>query len=183
MLQLNITAHLQPELVANIDKLLDEGHRFWQDMSPEIFVKKVDRTWSPAENVVHLLKSTRPVAKALGYPRWLLRLLFGKANAPSRHWIPLREVYLQKLAEGTEPGSYGPKPMHFDAPIESKRQLIDKLQQALALLRTNLERWKETDLDRYPLPHPSLGKLTIREMVIFTLFHYQHHFEKVLSKI
>lgn len=183
MLHLNTSAYLQPELLANIEVLLNEGHSFWQGLSPEAFVAKVDRTWSPAENVVHLLKSTRPVAKALSYPRWLLRLLFGTATAPSRHWLPLREAYLQKLATGTEAGSYGPKPTQYHDPIETQRLLINYLQQALTLLRNNLERWTETDLDRYQLPHPSLGKLTIREIVIFTLFHYHHHFEKVQAKM
>jgi hypothetical protein len=182
MFSLNNHAHLLPELLANLDMLQQHGQQFWQQFSPETFVSKVDRTWSPAENVEHLLKSTRPVARALRMPRWLLRLLFGVAKAPSRRWLPLREAYLHLLATGTEAGSYGPTPRKYEDPSLAQQQLIGKLNDALSQLRSNLESWNDTDLDRYQLPHPSLGKLTVREMVMFTLFHYEHHVEKVRMK-
>lgn len=35
--------------------------------------------------------------------------------------------------------------------------------------------WPERALDRYRLPHPLLGKLTVREMAQFTLLHNVHH--------
>jgi hypothetical protein len=35
--------------------------------------------------------------------------------------------------------------------------------------------WSEDDLDNHRLPHPLLGKLTVREMLFFTLYHIQHH--------
>ena len=31
------------------------------------------------------------------------------------------------------------------------------------------------DLDAVLLPHPLLGKLTVREMLFFTVYHVQHH--------
>jgi len=33
----------------------------------------------------------------------------------------------------------------------------------------------EDDLDRVMLPHPLLGKLTLREMLFFTIYHVEHH--------
>ena len=183
MIRLHTNAYLQPELLANLDVLLKEGPVFWQGMTPEVFVAKVDRTWSPAENVVHLIKCIRPVARALRMPRWLLRALFGKAMAPSRHWQPLREAYLHKLSTGTEAGSYGPRPKQYEDPHRARQQLLDKLSEVLSSLRSTLERWTEVDLDRYQLPHPALGKLTVREMICFTEFHYLHHVEKVAAKL
>ena len=38
-----------------------------------------------------------------------------------------------------------------------------------------LSSWSERQLDRVRLPHPGMGLLTTREMVLFTLFHNQHH--------
>jgi hypothetical protein len=35
--------------------------------------------------------------------------------------------------------------------------------------------WSEAELDRYTLPHPLLGDLTMREMLCFTLYHNQRH--------
>ena len=33
------------------------------------------------------------------------------------------------------------------------------------------------DLDKYVLPHPLLGKVTLREMLYFTIHHNEHHLE------
>jgi len=33
----------------------------------------------------------------------------------------------------------------------------------------------EAALDKYILPHPLLGKLTLREMLYFTAYHVAHH--------
>ena len=182
MIILNTGAHLQADLLASLKVLQHQGQEFWSSFTPEAFVTKVDPTWSPAENVVHLVKSIRPVARALRLPRWLLRLLFGLARAPSRRWEPLREAYLQRLATGVEAGSYGPTPRRYDDPTRAQQDLAQKLDDALQQLHHALERWTDTDLERYQLPHPSLGKLTVREMVIFSLFHYLHHVEKVQAK-
>jgi hypothetical protein len=43
--------------------------------------------------------------------------------------------------------------------------------------------WREADLDRYLLPHPLLGKLTLREMLHFTLYHNYHHVQSVATRL
>jgi hypothetical protein len=42
-------------------------------------------------------------------------------------------------------------------------------------LASSIGRWREEDLDYYRLPHPLLGKLTVREMLFFTVYHNYHH--------
>ncbi len=43
--------------------------------------------------------------------------------------------------------------------------------------------WNEASLDKYRMPpHPLLGKLTVREMLLFTLYHDRHHLESVRWK-
>ena len=42
-------------------------------------------------------------------------------------------------------------------------------------IREKVENWKESDLDKYVLPHPLLGKISLREMLYFTDFHILHH--------
>ncbi|QLH34686.1 MAG: DinB family protein [Cyclobacteriaceae bacterium] len=44
-------------------------------------------------------------------------------------------------------------------------------------LAAKLNRFSEAELDLYILPHPLLGKLTLREMIYFTCYHVQHHQE------
>jgi hypothetical protein len=38
-------------------------------------------------------------------------------------------------------------------------------------------------LDSYRLPHPILGKISLRELAIFTSFHTVHHIELLKSKL
>lgn len=42
-------------------------------------------------------------------------------------------------------------------------------------LSVRVDSWTEQDLDTVLLPHPLLGKLTVREMLYFTIYHAQHH--------
>ena len=37
------------------------------------------------------------------------------------------------------------------------------------------EKWDEKELDEYYLPHPILGKLTVREILFFTIYHNLRH--------
>jgi len=45
-----------------------------------------------------------------------------------------------------------------------------------------LDGWSERALDRLRLPHPALGKLTVREIVLFTLYHNIHHATNVARR-
>jgi hypothetical protein len=42
-------------------------------------------------------------------------------------------------------------------------------------LARRVNRFSESELDQLLLPHPLLGKLTLREMVYFTIYHAHHH--------
>ena len=42
--------------------------------------------------------------------------------------------------------------------------------------------WSEGDLDRVRLPHPLLGTLTVREMLLFALYHGLHHVNSVARR-
>jgi hypothetical protein len=42
-------------------------------------------------------------------------------------------------------------------------------------LNKRLKKYSEASLDELILPHPLLGKLTLREMLYFTIYHAGHH--------
>jgi len=56
-----------------------------------------------------------------------------------------------------------------------KRSLLEGWTNASGELVSIAEKWQEADLDQYRLPHPLLGKLTIREMLYFTIYHNLRH--------
>lgn len=174
----------QPDILAALNKLSTEGTTFWSSIPPDVFVDQPEQGWSPAQNVLHLIKSVKPVAKALKLPRFLLRMLFGKAKAPSRHYAALRSHYLERIQNYELKGKYAPEAVRVtETSALTQKKLVASLTKALESLSHAVEAWQEQALDQYQLPHPLIGKLTVREMLFFTLFHYEHHAENVRAKL
>ncbi len=132
--------------------------------------------WSPAMQAEHLVKSVRPVTLAFSLPKFVLPLIFGKANRPSRTYDELIAKYKVKLSEGGKAS----KPFVPEAP-KSLSAVCERLEKSMATLSNRAESFSETQLDRLILPHPLLGKLTLREMLYFTAYHAQHHRELIAS--
>lgn len=175
----------KPELITAFTDAATTAESFWSSFSPDTFIERpADRSWSPAQNVIHLIQATKPVVMALRLPRFLPRLLFGKSNAPSRHYENIVKLYQTVLAEGGQAsGKYLPKPVPIPSdPVNYQRTKVATLTATIQSLAKALESWTEQDLDRLQLPHPLLGKLTVREMLFFTLYHLGHHQDKVANK-
>lgn len=126
--------------------------------------------WSPAQQAEHLVKSVRPVTLAFRIPKFLLSMIFGKANRPSRSYDELVARYRAKL----EAGGKASKPFVPGIP-RNLEGVYAKLGRTVDRLNRHIGRFSETDLDTLILPHPLLGKLTLREMLYFTAYHAKHH--------
>ena len=159
--------------------LLDQYHAFihrLQDMHEVQAHMAAPGKSSPAQQAEHLVKSVRPVTMAFGLPRFVLPLLFGKANRPSRSYDELVLKYKSKLAAG------GVAPSPFVPGMATHvRVTCRRLDKTVRRLSRRMERFSESQLDALILPHPLLGKLTLREMLYFTAYHAQHHHDAVRS--
>lgn len=172
------------QIVEALARLGDEGMRFWSDFQPGQFVAAVGSGWSPAENVLHLIKATKPVTLALRLPRFVPRLLFGVADAPSAPYAEVRNRYKAVLRNGGQAGRFSPaKVPASQTPEHVQATLMRQIRKEIAALGSAVERWGDADLDRYRLPHPLLGKLAVREMLLFTLIHYEHHRQSVATRM
>jgi DinB superfamily len=171
-------------ILAELRRLHEASSIFWESFNTEAFFAPVGGGWSPAGNVRHLNKSIGPLARAFRLPRVAIWVLFGKARKPSRTYAGLRDVYLATLKRGAGAGSFAPEPaseLGHDA--RRRVELMDKREDFSRQLWRAVESWREEDLDRYVLPHPLLGKLTLREMLLFTLYHNYHHVRNVATRL
>ena len=171
-------------ILAMLANLRAEGLELWRRMEAERFWSRHDRKWSPADNVHHLMISTAPVTLALRIPRLILRVCFGMTRTPSRNWEALRSAYRDGLAAGATAGRYAPPRRAI--PVETatdQGRLVLQCEGTVHRLEKAIEPWREQDLDRYRLPHPVLGRVTVREMLMFTLFHFDHHREIVTRRL
>lgn len=173
-----------------IDSLSQVHHHVkssFKSLTLDDFFARVDGKWSPADTLLHLTKSERPIARAMRLPRFVLRLLFGTTDQPSRRYIEIREMYRKELQRGVDPGRYAPDlkeiPSSQRAAEKTKRQLLEDWRKVGKDLVGCIESWYDYNLDKYKLPHPTLGKLTVREMLLFTLYHDLHHLNSVKRRL
>jgi len=166
----------KPEILRDLGGVHDWSAEFWQSFGlAELFAPMGD-AWSPADNVRHLIKSNRPVAQALALPWPLLVLRCGFARRPSRSYSALKATYHEALGSGLKAGRFAASPVPADQRTEERRrQELARLSQTFSALSSALESWSERALDRLRMPHPALGMLTVREMMLFTIYHNTHH--------
>ncbi|MBL7963547.1 MAG: DinB family protein [Flavobacteriales bacterium] len=128
--------------------------------------------WTPAQHMEHILRAVRPVAMALLIPKWFLRWRIGVPNRPPRDYEGLVQRYKEKLAAGGRAsGRFVPPAV----PARDVESIASSVNRSVALLARRVNNWSEQDLDSVLLPHPLLGKITVREMLFFTIYHVQHH--------
>jgi hypothetical protein len=95
----------------------------------------------------------------------------------------VRQTYLGKLAEGADAGGYTPGPGPPAAnPTDRRREIMNAWAAVTVDLTNAIGGWNEPDADRYQLPHPILGHLSVREMLSFTVYHTAHHLRRVQER-
>jgi DinB superfamily len=141
------------------------------------FFTRHGEVWSPSDNLDHLIKSHKPIAKALKLPKFTLKAMFGKPAKLSITYQELCKIYRDELAKGAQAsGRYLPDQENPNENSEQrKKELLDQFSKGSAELVSVAEKWEEDELDGYLLPHPLIGKLTIREMLFFTIYHNLRH--------
>lgn len=144
------------------------------------FTKSVNQKWTAGQQLDHIIKSVAPVNQAFALPAFVLKLLFGKTNRPSRTYDQLVEKYQAKLAAaGKAPGRFVPGSVN----ATQRAAFVRKLEKLVGSLSARTEGFSEEQLDLLILPHPLLGKLTLREMIYFTIYHAGHHEKQVVDNL
>lgn len=130
--------------------------------------------WTPLQQLDHIAKSVGPVKLAFSVPKFVLPPLFGRANRASLSYSDLVTKYQSKLSAG------GKSPTRFLPDTTCDRvDMIKMLEGKVQTLANKVDRFSEEELDHYILPHPLLGKVTMREMLYFTIYHVEHHHKQV----
>jgi hypothetical protein len=171
---LNLACMTKEKIILELQKGFEAVVMNVEPVANSLFFRKPDSKWSAADNVEHLILSVKPLNLAFRLPKFIL-LFFGKPNRPIRTYEELVKKYLEKLSSGGRATSaFVPKSNYQD-----KRQLLEKFKQTHQRFIESLAKWSDADLDHYLIPHPLLGKLYIREMLYFTIYHSQHHLRAI----
>lgn len=162
---------------------LEENHKsflnYINSLPDEMFVKSKFEKWTAGQQLEHIYLSVKPVRQALSLPGFILSVLWGKANRKSRNFDELVTRYLDKLSNGGKaPGRFIPA----KAGLEKRLKLTSLLAKEILKLNSKIDKFSESELDEFVIPHPLLGKLTVREMLYFTIYHVEHH-QKAVREI
>jgi hypothetical protein len=147
-------------------------------LAAEEFTSSKNDKWTAGQQLEHIYLSVKPVGLGLRLPKFLLKLIWGKSNREGRSYDELIERYQAKLANGSKAsGAFVPNKVD----LKKGQKLKEKLKNEVLNLCLSIEKVSEEDLDCYLLPHPILGKLTLREMLYFTIYHVKHHEKQIRS--
>ena len=136
--------------------------------------------WTAGQQADHIHRSLLPLKMILSLPKWLTKLSFKKANRPSKSYEALVNKYTQKLeAGGRASGRFIPLPI----PWLQKAFLCNKIEKVVTALCASLNKYSEEEMDIIVLPHPLLGRLTLREMMYFTIHHVEHHHKSTFRNL
>jgi hypothetical protein len=161
------------EIITASEKKFREFTDYNRNVTNEKFFFQPTDKWSISQNIDHLIISMRQTRLVYALPKFIVRLYVGKPNRPSRSFDELVTKYKSKLAAGGKAsGVFVPKQITGI----SKEELISKWEKIIqAYFNTLKKNWKDEELDKYLAPHPLLGKITLRELCYFTIYHTEHH--------
>ncbi|MDX1993056.1 MAG: DinB family protein [bacterium] len=171
------------DVIAHLREI-QQGLRADIDAMPNAeFEREGETTWSPSGYVKHLILSLKPTAKGFNFPPEQLESTFGFAPAPSRTYQEVVVAYESLIEQGLRAElSDRLIPVAYRFPegvTDEQAYLADTWDESNDRLIAALDPWDEAALDRYQLPHPALGMLTLREMLFFTLHHNTRHWQDV----
>jgi len=166
--------HTKNEIISAFATASSSLHDYIKYQPDQIFETTPNSKWSAGQNLDHMIRSIKPLNLAYRLPGFGLRLLFGKPNRQGRSYTEVVERYQSKLAGGAVATKA------FVPPVirrEKKEALLNEFSLHNERLCKTLSVCSEEKLDNYLLPHPLLGKITLREMMFFTIYHNEHHLQ------
>ncbi len=168
------------ELIETLGNAYDDFTQKLSTYSNDELHFSLQGKWSAVQQAQHLYKSVRPVRFAFLLSVFFLKILFGKANRVSKTYDEILAKYHKQLSNGGSAST--PFIPTKDENIKTQK-VLQAIETNIVSLKRSIQKKTENDLDFYILPHPLLGKITLREMLYFTIIHVKHHQENIIIQL
>jgi hypothetical protein len=170
------------EIIKQLHSATEQFNGYCREIDTGPFFRQPKEKWSVAQNVKHLIISANTTRLAFSLPKFVVRFYAGKPNRPSRTYDELVNKYKTKLLQGGKAsGQFIPDVISLKA---GKENMLDAFTKSMNRLINNVEKkWTENQLDNYIAPHPLLGKITLRELCYFTIYHTYHHLDIIKVRV
>lgn len=161
--------------IANLLEIKYQELFNWLEHQPiENWEKGPDRKWSTSQHIQHLVDSLQLLNNALSYPRFILKYKFGICNRELRDYESVVKIYQQKLIENKDGAKIFNQKLKKPT-LKERDRLLTRLQIQQKKLQYKTVHISERNLDTLVLPHPLMGKMTVREIIMWTAYHTEHH--------
>ena len=170
------------EIIQLIQDKHQELYRWLEKHPIDLWAEGPEGKWTSGQHIVHLIHSAQPLNKALKIPKFILKWKFGRPNRTARTYNEVKKRYLERLSEAQE-DILSPYSRDMpETPPTSKNDWIKKLKKEEQIYISLVLKWKEKDLDKVLLPHPLMGRMLLREMLMWTAYHTEHHLNTLREK-
>ncbi|MEL6122457.1 MAG: DinB family protein [Bacteroidota bacterium] len=129
--------------------------------------------WSPGQHLGHLILSTLPLVKALQIPPEKLQKKYGLLDRDEMTEADMENTYVKVLSTGMVKA-----PLQFTIEAVTGDQRTELDQQFRTVLEDVLkamDRRSDEELQKTCVPHPAIGLISLRELLVFTKVHTIHH--------
>ena len=163
----------------SIAALLDEKHQkliqWLENQDDEKWEQGPKGKWTTGQVTLHLLQSIKPLNTALSMPKFIVRYKFGKANREVRDYDTVIKRYNERLKNVPQGATFRPSRNMKIPKLSDKRYLLNRLQVESKKLQYKTRKMSDKHLDTLILPHPLMGKMIVREILMWMPYHVEHH--------
>jgi hypothetical protein len=169
------------EIIIRLQQNHQSFTHYMKTLDPGEFMFSLNKEkWTAGQQLQHIYLSVKPLASGLVLPKFIVGLVFGKANRPSKTYLELVGKYHEKLRNGGKASkNFIPKTVVFT----EKERLNEQTLAVVDKVCKYLGKYSEDEMDKHILPHPLLGKITLREMMYFTICHVEHHHTMTIQNL
>lgn len=170
--------NMKREIINQINTQYSKFIKYLQDLDEEEFEFRHEEKWSAREQLEHIIMCIKPLVKVYGMQKKVIKENFGSTNLSNKSYQGVMDEYLEKLNTGGKaPQQYVPG----NNKKEERNELIEMLTSLIEELNFNVNTCEETELETLLVPHPLLGKITLKEMLYNAIYHVQHHQAQIVE--
>lgn len=153
-------------------KAFYDNHKEMSDylnsLTDKQFVFSLNGQWTAGQQFHHVYLTLLPFPKILPSKEFILQK-FGKIDRQLWSYNTVIENYFKTSRQA--PQQYLPEQVN----PEQRETITTDLHKILLNIQELLGQYTDEELDYLVIPHPLLGKLTIREIFYLMTYHANHH--------
>jgi len=168
------------EIKTKLERSFSDVSTWLENQEDAHFIQGPEGKWKTSGHLDHLTQTAELVYKGMRIPKLMLRWKFGKPNRTTRSYDEVMQRYHSKL-DALPPGATTPMTIR-DFNLEEKAKCLKNYTKAGENLIQQIDKWPEKKLDAFLLPHPLMGKMLVRELLMWTSYHNYHHLRILKEK-